>query len=128
MNTIRLEGCEVEPLGSYLKALAVLRLVTEQVDSKARGWWVPACFCLETILGQDGLVQFFLERYAPTPILSPWNGGSGFYPKDRKVGMEAITTSTGDRFSVYRDAIQKARQIAGVGEEKGASKGEEDAR
>jgi CRISPR-associated protein Csx17 len=128
MNTIRLAGCEAEPLGSYLKALAVLRLVSEQADPKALGWWGRSCFCLETELDEDELVQFFLKRYAPTPILSPWNGGSGFYPNDRKVGLEAITGSTGDRFSVYREAIGKAQRIPGVGEEKGASKGEEDER
>jgi CRISPR-associated protein Csx17 len=128
MNTIPLAGCEVEPLGSYLKALAVLRLVTEQADRNALGWWDRSCFCLETELDQEELVQFFLERYAPTPILSPWNGGSGFYPKDSKVGIEAIATSVDQRFSVYRDAIQKAVEISGVGDEKRASKGEEDER
>jgi len=122
MNTIPLGGCGVEPLGSYLKALAALRLVTEQADPKARGWWDRTCFTLETELDEDGLVQFFLERYAPTPILAPWNGGSGFYPNDRKVGIETVATSKSDRFSVYRDAIQKVRKIAGVGAEKGASK------
>jgi CRISPR-associated protein Csx17 len=128
VNTIRLEGCEPEPLGSYLKALAVLRLITEQADPETRGWWDRTCFCLETELDQDGLAQFFLERYAPTPILCPWNGGSGFYPKDRKVGIEAIAKSADERFSVYREAIGKARKIAGVGEEKGDSKAEEDER
>ena len=81
MNSIRLEGCTAEPLGSYLKALAVLRLVAEQADTGARGWWDSACFCLETSLDAEGLVEFFLKRYAPTPIVSPWNGGSGFYPE-----------------------------------------------
>jgi CRISPR-associated protein Csx17 len=128
MNRMRLEGCAVEPLGSYLKALAVLRLVTEQADPKARGWWDRTCFWLETELDKDGLAQFFLERYAPTPILSPWNGGSGFYPKDRKVGIAAITKSAGERFAAYREAIGKARKIAGVGEDKGDSKAEEDER
>lgn len=130
MNTIRLEGCEFEPLGNYLKALAVLRLVTEQADSNARGWWERTRFRLETELDEDGLIQFFLERYAPTPILSPWNGGSGFYPKDRKVGIEAITEFTGDRFSVYGKAIRLAREIPGVGREKDkdAPKAEEEQR
>ena len=128
MNTIRLAGCAAEPLGSYLKALAVLRLVAEQVDQRAHAWWEQTCFWVETEMDEEGLVQFFLERYAPTPILSPWNGGSGFYPKDSKVGIEAIATSTSDRFLVYREAIKKARKIPGVGEKKGDSKGEEDER
>jgi CRISPR-associated protein Csx17 len=128
MNVIRLEGCALEPLGSYLKALSVLRLVSEQADSSARGWWERGNFCLETEFDEGGLAAFFLERYRPTPILSPWNGGSGFYPKDRKVGIEAIAGSTGERFAVYREAIERSREIPGVGEEKGASKAEEDKR
>jgi CRISPR-associated protein Csx17 len=128
MNVVRLAGCGIEPLGSYLKALAVLRLVAEQADANARGWWDGMSFCLETELDTGGLVEFFLKRYSPTPILSPWNGGSGFYPKDRKAGLEAIAGSTAERFSVYSDAIRIAGQIRGVGEEKGANKAEEDAR
>jgi CRISPR-associated protein Csx17 len=128
MNVIRLGGCALEPLGSYLKALSVLRLVSEQEESSARGWWERGSFCLETELDEAGLVEFFLERYSPTPILSPWNGGSGFYPKDRKVGIEAIASSADERFAIYRKAITGARVIPGVGEEKGASPAEEDKR
>jgi CRISPR-associated protein Csx17 len=128
MNVIRLEGCAAEPLGSYLKALAVLRLVSEQADAEARGWWDSACFCLETSLDAESLVEFFLKRYAPTPILSPWNGGSGFYPKDRKVGIDAIAGSSDERYAEYRTAIERARVIPGVGQEKAKSAAEEDAR
>jgi CRISPR-associated protein Csx17 len=128
MSVIGLGGCALEPLGSYLKALSVLRLVSEQADGSVLGWWDRGCFYLETELDEDGLVAFFLERYAPTPILSPWNGGSGFYPKDKKVGIEAIAGSTGERFAAYRRAIEISRAIPGVGEEKGASKAEEDKR
>jgi CRISPR-associated protein Csx17 len=128
MSTISLFGCTAEPLGSYLKALAVLRLVAEQEDAEARGWWSRACFCLESKLDEQALVAFFLKRYSPTSILSPWNGGSGFYPKDRKVGIEAISNSSDNRFAVYRCAIQFAQQIPHVKLEKGASTAEEDER
>ena len=128
MNVIRLGGCVLEPLGSYLKALSVLRLVSEQADGSMRGWWERGNFCVETELDAGGLVAFFLERYAPTPIISPWNGGSGFYPKDRKVGIDAIAGSTGERFEAYREAIKRSREIPGVGAEKGASKAEDDER
>ncbi len=128
MNVIPLGGCALEPLGSYLKALSVLRLVSEQADGSARGWWGEAGFCLETELDENALVAFFLERYAPTPILSPWNGGSGFYKKDRKVGIDALAGSKGERFAIYREAIERSRAIPGVGQEKGAAKAGEDER
>jgi CRISPR-associated protein Csx17 len=129
MNVIQLSGCTAEPLGSYLKGLSVLRLVAEQADAGARGWWDRTGFCIETELDEDALVDFFLTRYAPTPILSPWNGGSGFYPKDRRVGLDAITNSDAKRFGVYRRTIEQARQIVEeIGREKAGSKAEEDGR
>ena len=131
MNVIVLGGCTLEPLGSYLKALAVLRLVSEQADGSARGWWGGACFCLETELDENGLVAFFLERYAPTPIVSPWNNGSGFYPKKEKPqkngrksasgpkkgksALEELATSTDPRARLYAETIKRARSIPGVG-------------
>ena len=128
MSRVALAGCRAEPLGSYLKALAVLRLVSEQADPEARGWWEQDCFHLESKLDQSALVDFFLTTYRPTPILAPWNGASGFYPKDRKVGIEAIASSEGDRFDEYRRAIALAREIPEVAQGKGGSKTEDDDR
>ena len=34
-----LDGCAPTPLAHYLKALGILRLVAEQADEHARGWW-----------------------------------------------------------------------------------------
>ena len=34
-----LGGCAPAPLAHYLKALGILRLVSEQADSSARGFW-----------------------------------------------------------------------------------------
>jgi len=34
-----LTGCSPTPLANYLKALGILRLVAEQSDASARGWW-----------------------------------------------------------------------------------------
>ena len=65
----------------YLKALGVLRLVSEQADPDARGCWRDGVFALETKLDRKGLVKFFLDEYSPTPLLAPWNAGSGFYMK-----------------------------------------------
>src|SRR5260370_42561854 len=65
----------------YLKALGVLRLVSEQKDGEARGYWRDGIFVLEATLDPNGLLTFFLQQYSPTPLLAPWNGGSGFYIK-----------------------------------------------
>ncbi len=58
---IELAGCTPEPLMAYLKALGILRLVSEQKDAEARGWWNNDIFCLRSSLDRDALVKFFLE-------------------------------------------------------------------
>ena len=45
-----LAGCTPEPLMTYLKALGILRLVSEQKDPAARGWWKNDVFCLRSSL------------------------------------------------------------------------------
>ena len=90
LHVHRLAGCAPAPLAHYLKALAVLRLVSEQADPSARGWWRDEVFHLATALDEGALLSFFAARYAPTPILSPWNGGSGFHSGDNITGISAI--------------------------------------
>jgi CRISPR-associated protein Csx17 len=57
-----LHGCEPVPLGSYLKALGVFRLVAEQSDPDARGFWRDERFVLKTRLTEEKLVRFFVEQ------------------------------------------------------------------
>lgn len=111
---VRLSGCTAAPFGAYLKALGVLRLVSKQADCEARGWWDQDTFLIESALGEDELTQFFLERYVPTPIVAPWNGGSGFYPKDNQEGLIAISESSDVRFASYREVIDRCRALADV--------------
>ena len=70
-----LVGCTPEPLISYLKALGVLRLVAEDGDHgdpHARGAWENGAFVLYSKLSRKELIDFFLNHYAPSPILAPW--------------------------------------------------------
>ncbi len=111
MPDLRLTGCAPTPLASYLKGLAALRLVAEQTDPEARGAWENETFTLHTLLTEEELVSFFLERYAPTPVLAPWNGGSGFNPKDNQDGIGPLALARAERLQPYRRAIETAHQI-----------------
>jgi CRISPR-associated protein Csx17 len=111
MNDIKLEGCRPEPLAHYLKALGVLRLVCEQKDEDARGCWDEDVFWLRTKLSKEELNNFFLFEYKPTPIVAPWNGSSGFYPKDKKLGIDAIANSDASRFADYVSVIKIAKNL-----------------
>ncbi|MGH7435293.1 MAG: type I-G CRISPR-associated protein Cas8g1/Csx17 [Polyangiaceae bacterium] len=111
LNVHELGGCRPDPLAHYFKALGVLRLVAEQRDRDARGLWRNDVFLLVTSLDRSELEGFFADDYSPTPIVAPWNGGSGFYPKDNRQGMDAIRSSKGVRFERYRHAIKGAEQV-----------------
>lgn len=114
-----LGGCTPIPLASYLKALGVLRLLSSNensatgsaADPSARGWWANERFHLLTTLDRDGLLKFFLEEYAPTPIMAPWNGGSGFYPKDNKEGFGPLSAGpVANRFDGIASGIRSASE------------------
>jgi len=105
LHPIRLPGCQPTPLASYLKSLGVLRLVSEQADPSARGWWAGDMFHLESRLSADELIDFFLHHYRPTPLVAPWNGGSGFYEGDNISARDAILHSPDERIAEYRKTI-----------------------
>ena len=118
-NEIILAGCSPTPLASYLKALGVLRLIASPMssvsgtaaDPEVRGFWENDRFHLLTRLDPGALTRFFLEDYAPSPIIAPWNGGSGFYPGDNKTGIEPLACSkVAPRFLTIADAIKTAFQ------------------
>lgn len=106
-----LEGCTPTPLAYYLKALAILRLIAKQVDAGARGRWRGDRFELLTRLDRDALIDFFTRRYQPSPLVAPWNGGSGFYSKDNTKGIAAIEGSHAERFAAYRAAIAAGKAL-----------------
>lgn len=105
-----LKGCSPAPLANYLKALGILRLVGEQADRQARGWWQGEHFCLLTTLSRDELEAFFLERYEPTPLLSPWNKGCGFFKADDP-GLAPLEKSQAPRFERFRRGAREAREL-----------------
>lgn len=109
--TVRLGGCSPQPLGAYLKALGLFRITAEQYDRSAEGYWSGNDFFIRSRLNEAELVRFFAEDYRPTPIMAPWNGGSGFYPKDNKAALDWIRKSRGDRLAPYREAISVADRI-----------------
>lgn len=107
----QLSGCSPVPLAHYLKALGILRLVSEQCDSDAAGFWRNDTFILQSALDASGLLKFFTEEYRPTPVVAPWNGGSGFYSKDNTEAIESIIESRSQRFETYQAGVNAARRL-----------------
>ena len=118
VHDVVLAGCTPEPLIGYLKALGVLRLVTEQKDRGAKGCWRDGVFVLKSSLGRDDLIRFLLGEYRPTPIVVPWSGADFFEVSPNGSGgpfkktptsaaiIEAFLASKGVRLAPYRETIR----------------------
>ncbi|NWG12451.1 MAG: type I-U CRISPR-associated protein Csx17 [Acidobacteria bacterium] len=102
---------------SYLKALGILRLVSEQKDRAAAGRWHNGIFELRSVLDETAIVRFLKEEYQPTPIIVPWSG-KDFFSADRSGNkgpykktptaeriLEAFLAGTSHRLSAYRRTI-----------------------
>lgn len=107
MGTYILPGCRSKPMASYLKAIGIMRLIAEQgKDPDVKGSWEGEHFRIHTALEKDALVEFFCHEYSPTPIVAPWNGGSGFHQGDSTDGIDAILRAESSRFIAYQDVIK----------------------
>ena len=125
-ESLTLGGCAPTPLASYLKAIGVLRLLSRganhvggrAADPDARGRWENERFHLTTRLSREDLRRFFLEKYAPSPIIAPWNGRAGFLEGDAgesssRTGaelMKVIEESKSRRLKNIRQTIRSLRE------------------
>lgn len=109
MPDVQLTACASRPLLGYLKALGVLQAVSAQADSQCRARWHAGSLELKSDLSEEALKDFLLHDYAPPPVVSPWNGGSGFYPNDNKEAIAALEGSGDPRFAAYQEALASTR-------------------
>jgi CRISPR-associated protein Csx17 len=103
---------------NYLKALGVLRLVSEDAtdgDAAARGCWRNDVFILHSKLDRNDLTEFFLAHYQPTPLVGPWGARSGFYAgkpeKMAREALETLMTSKDARFTRLQDLVTRVRAL-----------------
>lgn len=126
MNEIILNGCSPTPLASYLKALGVLRLLATR-HPETRAAWRNESLLLQTPLTREEIEQFFLRDYSPTPVMAPWNGGSGFYEKDNKDALEAILQNDDARLDLYRNCLGMVQEALAGMDRSASPKGDEKA-
>lgn len=112
VHVLTLPGCRAEPLLAYLKALGVLRLVSGQADPSATARWVADNLQLTTRLAQEALIRFFVDQYRPTPMLAPWNAGSGFWDEQANgQALRRLRESTNSRLQAFRDAVAQVDRL-----------------
>src|SRR6185437_14580183 len=114
-----LPGLRPEPLASYLAGLGLIRVLGEQADPRATAVWTPDGLTIATEV--TDIARWLSAEYVPTPVLSPWNGGSGFGAKDkeplRRLGI--LRTHPSLRFANLRLAISVAEEVVSGAREAG---------
>jgi CRISPR-associated protein Csx17 len=97
----RAPGLRPDQLNTYLAALGLIRAVCEQADQETVCWWDNGTFVMDTAL--DDLADFLVHDYRPSPILSPWNSGSGYGEADKsqRQALERILSSDSPRLQSF---------------------------
>ena len=114
-----LPGITPEPLASYLAGLGLIRLLGEQADKGVTAAWTPAGLTLTTTV--EDIAGWLAGQYVPTPVLSPWNNGSGFGAKDKEAlrVLDKLHGHTSPRLAQFRIAIDLARRVVGKARKEG---------
>ena len=108
------EGCNNTNFGSYLKGLGIFRIFGKKYDNVKAYWKNDALYIYLPFNSYDEIINFFLNEYEPTPIVSPWNMGSGFN-SDKKELNNLKNYDKNDtnypRLKNYIDVIIKTENI-----------------
>lgn len=106
-----LPGLRPEPLASYLAGLGLIRVLGEQADNNVTATWTPDGLAVTTHV--EDIAQWLADDYKPMPVLSPWNGGSGFGAKDKEPlrRLGSLHGSTSPRLASLNAAIDIANAV-----------------
>ncbi|WP_432898449.1 type I-G CRISPR-associated protein Cas8g1/Csx17 [Micromonospora matsumotoense] len=104
-------GLRPVPLSAYLAGLGLFRVVAEQADPEATARWTAEGMVLATTV--PDLAGWLVDEYVPTPVLSPWNEGSGFGAKDKtpKQALDALAAHPSPRLAPMRAALVTATRV-----------------
>ena len=108
---LRVPGAQSGTLLGYLVGLGLLRVVARQADPLARASWRDGPLELTSALEADELEDFLRKRWEPAPVVSPWNGGSGFFRGDNTAAFDAIEADDSPQLDAFRQAIAASRDV-----------------
>lgn len=114
MTVVTLSGCRSTPLLSYLQGFGVLRVLHNQHLPGVLSYWQGSTLHVQGQFEREDLIDFFVKKYKPTPILSPWNGRGGFRTRKPQKGeraMQALTKNSDPRLEPFRQSIGVAHQV-----------------
>lgn len=102
MNHHVFPGLTPKTLAGYLAGLGMFRILSTQADRSAKLSWQDDVCAIHTTV--DDVPGWFVNHYIPTPVFSPWNGGSGFGAKDKtpKETLDNLLSTDSERFSEFK--------------------------
>jgi CRISPR-associated protein Csx17 len=114
-----LPGLRPEPLASYLAGLGLVRVLGEQADPAATAAWTRTGLAINTVV--PDVAAWLADDYVPTPVLSPWNGGSGFGAKDKEPirRLARVREHPSPRLTPLRAAIGVAETVVTTARKRG---------
>lgn len=124
MPTHRLPNLTPGKYGYHLAAYGLAKCLATQADPDAKFHFVDGHGDLIVDTKVVDLEEWLVYEYSPSPIFSPWNGGSGYYPGDKtqRQHLEKIRATTCDRLAPYRDVDVIAQKVVAQADEKGWDK------
>ena len=117
MNEIKLGGCGTQTMMHYLKALGIFRVLYMQKNNHIKSVWKDDGFYISAgdNISKGEIMDFFQKEYRPTPMITPWNGGSGFFKNKKSAkatkNLKFITDSKNPRLEEYQKVIKEAKNM-----------------
>ena len=106
MTIQKLDGCIVSTLANYLKTMGAFRIIAEQKDGATLGRWNNDRFEIDTMLDREEIIDFILNRYEPSPLISPWSWNK--YQKTKEMISDIIEH---DRFRRYKKVLESMDMV-----------------
>ncbi len=105
-----LSGLSPEPLAGYLAGLGLIRLIG-RADPAATFAWSSSGLVVDSSIGD--IAGWLVSDYVPTPVVSPWNSGSGFGAKDvePKNRLARLLADPAPRLAAFREAVSVAEDV-----------------
>ncbi len=125
MEDLQLLGCFSRSLLDYLKSIGLFKIISEQLNQGTRSYWEDDTFHIVTDLDKEGIIDFLISDYVPTPVLVPWSGSDFFETKKTRMKdiksysepptksdlIKAYLSTDSARIDEYRRAILTALDI-----------------
>lgn len=112
MPTQLVPGARGRSLANSLAGLGLVKVLAEQAHLSLSCCYTPDGLVIETAV--EDVASWLVEKYRPTPVLSPWNEGSGFGAKDKapKDALSALLALPSPRLDDFRRSYDVVSLVA----------------